>query len=477
MVNASSTSVAYVNSRDDSQREVPATRTERRTIVNPYNRDKTCKILTSLEKVVIHVGKIVPDQVYLNFDPTCSRDRQRLANISNVDLQNKDRKAVISLHHKMIIITTEKQFSQRWKVIHITVDFQRFVFGHTGRTLDAFDCFILALTLYITTLNLYVAEDSKDRGLPGLVENCCSYWSSLEICTQIKDEEGLMLELFSKARHKSVKKGKVVYDGESVTFQGSEFKFIVYLKCRQLEEKYHHHVPDDQKNVLRLEARFSKKKLVRSFAGDTDNPDSCRLVSFNLGDVYAAFRMAVSGIEGVFHDAPAVKLDAIEKFVFNLVSGKHTQLSPKELIDLYAEGGTCGKDYKPRKVSRVLKALEASKNLKMQEIVPDSIPESAQIHPLRKIRDAQGDYTGKMESIPGNLHEAACPKVAEAYSVKRFIPYQWFKHSDELGRPHPDSVRDKSVTPDGELHGDNPQPGQFPAPPAPPSFPIPPKPC
>lgn len=420
--------------------------------------------------IVIHKCTIITSGVKLGFNPQDEQDRLSLNENWSVSLSNQDKKATIEYNYNSIIVQASRCPDDSWKVDIISADFQRLAFNHSGEVLDVDEVFLKSLQIYLELMNYITSPESFNRCLPGIVRGCCSYWSNIEICIQVQDPDEFFLHRYKHSTHLRISSEKIRYDGESITWKGSEFKFIIYRKDVQLEDAYFHHIEPEDRDVIRFEGSFKKGVLVKQFKGQK----GLRLTTFSLVDAYWALRRAAEGFKGVYRTTcDKSKLKGIIPFLLDLLVSGDTSLTLVELVDRYADINGTSRKHRNDILNDLSKAYASVEGFAISELFPEFIPRSYKIRPRRKVRAKQGGFTGEVRPILDNLANVVVDDdIAVAYSRTSFIEYEHFKTCKSYGRPDP--TVEYIIMPEADAFTQKEvQDGT----PAHPVFPTPPKPC
>lgn len=418
--------------------------------------------------IMIHKCRIVPSLVKLRFNPQHEQDRLSLDKNWSVSPGKRDKTATIEYGYNTITINALRCPDDSWMVDKISVDLQRLAYNHSGEVLDSEEVFLKSLQIYSGLMNYITTPESFNRCLPGIMPGCCTYWSSLEICIQVKDPDEFYLHRYRHATHSRIRSDKVRYDGESITWKGAEFKFIIYRKDVQLEDKYFHHIEPEDKDVIRFESSFKKVVLVKQFGGQK----GLRLTTFSLIDAYRALSHAARGFKGVYRITDPSKLKGIVPFLLDLLVSGDTTLTLVELVNRYAAINETSRKHRNDILNNLSKAYGSMEGFDISTLFPEFIPGSHKIRPRRRVRNSQGDFTGEVRPILDNLAGVVVDKaIAEAYSRTSFIEYEHFKACKSYGRPDPTVeyivLPEDDAPAQDKVQGDIPEPPKFPTPPMP----------
>jgi hypothetical protein len=219
--------------------------------------------------------------------------------------------------------------------------------GHNGGILSLAE-FLEALAVLVTHLKplLNDPDDWVDL-VPGLRRGGVAYWSELEVLFQFLDPDGTLLAGFRHARHPSITTPSRHWP-TSIKMGGprSTLHFSIYGKAAEMVA--HGNLAETEypnfKDVLRLEARMRKKKLVRYF-GNARNVEvidgALRLCRFYPQDLIVGYRKSFSEFQGLFTcpstttSAPEDKIKPVEalgRMLAKVALGPRTTLTLPELL-------------------------------------------------------------------------------------------------------------------------------------------------
>jgi hypothetical protein len=179
------------------------------------------------------------------------------------------------------------------------------LYGHNGRTLTLYG-FIHALIVLAMHLRPLLANpDDWTDLIPGTKRGGSAYWSFLEVLFQCFDPSGKLLAAFRNLRHPDLRITRHWPDSIRVGGHRSKLVLSIYLKgiemvrCGKLPEE----LLPQFKDVLRIEARMKKEKLIKYFDHghnvEVIDGDE-RLTSFFPSYLFAGHRAALTASHGVY---------------------------------------------------------------------------------------------------------------------------------------------------------------------------------
>lgn len=423
----------------------------------------------------------MPDRVFLGFDPNAHNWRDMLPAGSNVVPHEDDPSRVtININRKKIVMTCFRLYDGRWIITWIKCDLVRLACGHSGISIDNRKVLFKVLTRYNNYINRFLSVDSLDRALPGLVPGCFSYYSTMEINLQLGRQHGASLEMFYNLKPKYAKKDTSRYDGQSVGHSSQHRKVVVYKKKDQLESRYRFEVDEGDADVCRIEFTLKTIRISKSFLLETGE----RIASFSLDDAYDAFMHNMREMLGVFSvPGDDAELTKPLKLLLKLMLDGYIPEDVTQAVSMYMEAAGLKPSAKADLERKLRKALANTRQIRIEDLLPEKIPESCQITPYIKCQDSKGNYTGETKAIKSYLDNTTIDlRIEEEYSSISTVPYSAYKKSmapfipslnrmseEELHRMFRESGSAKSKQDTQEEVQDGT--------PAHPLFPTPPKPC
>lgn len=378
---------------------------------------------------MIHVACFMPDHVYLKTPNTPTP--ASLPEGMTVERRKGGMEVVISLQHGIIRVYAMK-FGNAWRVTYIWVDLACILYGHTGRVLLSQKELVLALSLYrLALLEILLPEDA-DRAVPGLVKGCYTHLTSLEIPMQLKDVDGSILAALAYAKHSRVNKAALYVAGESVRFKGVKIIFAAYRKDIQLKDRYGLEICEEDKNILRFEAKLKGCELSKGFSGKEQE----RLKTFTIDDLYPVFLDCAKGLQGAYHipGSAAVKLSKVERFITEIAPKVSSELSLEELVKHYVQYAGVAARHESKILKNVRAELSQRSSINFVDLFPSNMPKSAQVRPQRDRRDAKGHKTGVLDEVERHPDFSQIdPRIEAAYSKKSFVIYKNYDNSMKNG--------------------------------------------
>lgn len=177
--------------------------------------------------------------------------------------------------------------------------------GHNGRTLtiNAFVHALIVLAMQLRPLLAY-HEDWTDL-IPGVKRGGRAYWSFLEVPFQCYDLDGKLLAAFRNLRHPDLRSMR--HWPDSIRVGGHRSKLVLSIYRKGIEMVSRGKLPEELlpqfEDVLRIEARMKKEKLIRYF-GHGHNVEVVdgheQLTSFFPAYLVSGHRAAITASHGVF---------------------------------------------------------------------------------------------------------------------------------------------------------------------------------
>jgi hypothetical protein len=202
---------------------------------------------------------------------------------------------------------------------NITIDFNPGVclYGHNGRIITLTE-FLDALSILVTHLTPLLSDpDDWVDLVPGLRRKGRAYWSYLEVPSQYRDPEGVMLARLRHLLHPSITTPSRLWP-TSIEAGGHRGKLQLSIYRKDVEMVKHGKLDEarlaDARDILRLEARMRADKLVLYF-GNERNVEMIdgkeRLVWFYPEDLVRGHRKCFSELQGVYTSGEDTQVAAL----------------------------------------------------------------------------------------------------------------------------------------------------------------------
>lgn len=207
-----------------------------------------------------------------------------------------------------IRLHADKEPGCGWVVRRIDFNPGHLVNGHNGRILTE-ESFLHALSVLLHLLRPLLADENDwIHIVPGLDPCGLAYWHKPEIAFHVLDNDGAILDAYSRAKHQEINKEPLYkVHSQSIAFGNSQQTLIVRVYCKDIQMHKKRLKPTHIAPVLRIEVVLSKDKLIQHFQGGRWKliDGARRLVSFHSSDLRAAHFSVMSGFSGVYAATPS----------------------------------------------------------------------------------------------------------------------------------------------------------------------------
>lgn len=287
------------------------------------------------------------------------------------------------------------------RVIHkIELNPSKIVHGHNGIPITDERRFCAVLILIRHILRGVLVDPSKASSLiPGLIEDCHTHWSKIEIAMHIRDPQQAVFKLMDRMRSPRIRSGPEHLEN-TTRLKGTNVKIKAYDKIPQMVDKKiarrRDLRPSTDDPITRLEIELKGAKTAAFNFLDSDarpllerHGEKQFLKGFSLPSLQAIHRHYFSELKAIYH-AKKSDVDGDIAGIAAMIAATHLRWHTPvdELLDLYVElGRRKGKAPYPKPGSKDEAKKKVAARKSMRALVERFLEESSTLTAAELLSD------------------------------------------------------------------------------------------